>query len=165
MARSINRVTLLGNVGGDPEIRVTQSGAKVAQLSLATSHHWTDKDGQRHENTQWHRCVLWNTKHAGLADVAENYIKKGDKIHVDGSIDYRQWEDNNGTTRYSTEIKVRELVLLGAPAKGQQTSSAPQRERATPAPARTEPAARTEASDNFDDFPGALQDEDDDLPF
>ena len=172
MARSLNKVTLIGNVGSDPEVRTTQGGGKVAQFSLATSRIWNDQAGAKQEKTEWHRCVIWNNKASTLADVAERYVKKGEKLYVEGEIEYRQWQDKDGQTRYTTEIKVRELILLGGRPGGaggggdDDDSSAPPR-RAAPPP-RSKPASGTPASgssDNFDDFPGALQDEDDDLPF
>lgn len=168
MARSLNKVTLIGNVGSDPEIRTTQGGGKVAQFSLATSRNWNDQSGVKQEKTEWHRCVIWNTRFSTLADVAEKYVKKGEKLYVEGEIEYRQWQDKEGQTRYTTEIKVRELILLGGRGGGggDDDDSGPPRRAA--APVRSKPAqsgAPAGNSDSFDDFPGALQDEDDDLPF
>lgn len=161
MSRSVNKVTLIGNVGADPEVRTAQGGGKVATFSLATSTVWTNAAGAKQEATQWHRLVLWNTQRVQLADVAEKYVRKGDKLYVEGSIEYKQWQDRDGVTRYSTEIKVRELILLtdrrGDTPKATEERSAREQSRAK--------AAQQPASDNFDDFPGALQDEDDDLPF
>ena len=112
MSRSLNKVTLIGNLGADPEVRSTSSGARVATLSLATSRQWTSAAGERQEKTEWHRVVLWNNKGAGLADLAEKYMKKGDKLFVEGRIEYRQWEDREGKTRYTTEIIGREVIML-----------------------------------------------------
>ena len=109
MSRSLNKVELIGNVGSDPEIRTTPGGNTVAQFSLATSRTWNDQSGTKQEKTEWHRCVVWNTKGSQLADIVERYVKKGDKIYVEGRIEYRQWQDKDGQTRYSTEINVREL--------------------------------------------------------
>ncbi|MEP6831969.1 MAG: single-stranded DNA-binding protein [Gemmatimonas sp.] len=171
MARSLNKVTLIGNVGSDPEIRTVQGGSKVAQFSLATSRNWNDQSGAKQEKTEWHRCVIWNTRFSTLADVAEKYVRKGEKLYVEGEIEYRQWQDKEGQTRYTTEIKVRELILLGGRAGGggsDDDEGGPPR-RSAPPPRSNKPAAGGNAgggsSDNFDDFPGALQDEDDDLPF
>ena len=169
MARSLNKVTLIGNVGSEPEVRTVQGGSKVAQFSLATSRNWNDQSGAKQEKTEWHRCVVWNTKFGTLADVAEKYVRKGEKLYVEGEIEYRQWQDKEGQTRYTTEIKVRELILLGGrsggSSGGDDDEGGPPR-RSSPPP-RAKPAAGGSAgnSDNFDDFPGALQDEDDDLPF
>lgn len=171
MARSLNKVTLIGNVGSDPEIRTVTGGGKVAQFSLATSRIWNDPAGAKQEKTEWHRCVIWNNRASTLADVAERYVKKGDKLYVEGEIEYRQWQDKDNQTRYITEIKVRELIMLsgrpgGAGGGGDDDESgAPPRRAAPPARASSKPAAPSGGSDNFDDFPGALQDEDDDLPF
>src|ERR1051325_4557541 len=113
MSRSLNKVMLIGNLGSDPEVRATPGGNRVAQFSLATSRTWNDQAGVRQEKTEWHRCVVWNTKASQLADIVERYVKKGDKIYVEGRIEYRQWQDKEGQTRYSTEINVRELIMLG----------------------------------------------------
>src|SRR3989454_8994754 len=104
---------LIGNLGSDPEVRSTTSGNRVATFSLATSRQWNSQNGEKQEKTEWHRCVVWNTKGTGLADVVEKYCKKGDRIYVEGRIEYRQWQDKENQTRYSTEINVRELLMLG----------------------------------------------------
>lgn len=166
MSRSLNKAVLIGNVGSDPEIRTVGTGTRVAQFSLATSRNWTDQAGAKQEKTEWHRCVVWNSaRGSGLADVVEKYVKKGEKIYVEGEIEYRQWQDKDGQTRYTTEIKVKELMLLGGrgSGSGDDMESAPR--RAAPA-ARTKTAASPSAGkEEFGDFPGALEDEDDDLPF
>lgn len=173
MSRSLNKAILIGNVGSDPEIRTVGNGGKVASFSLATSRSWNDQTGSKQEKTEWHKCVVWNgSKGSGLADVVERYVKKGEKIYVEGEIEYRQWTDKEGQTRYTTEIRVRELMLLGGRAGGgggdEMESGAPRRAAAPPR-AKTAgagaaaPTATT--GDDFSDFPGALEDEDDDLPF
>jgi single-strand DNA-binding protein len=167
----LNKVTLIGNLGSDPEIRSTPSGNRVAQFSLATSRTWNDQSGAKQEKTEWHRCVVWNTKGSQLADIVERYVKKGDKIYVEGRIEYRQWQDKDGQTRYSTEINVRELLLLGGRREGGDDAEGasyapPRRTPAAAAPAATAPRAKPDAKgDDFEDFPGALEDGDDDLPF
>src|SRR5438067_5480108 len=113
VSRSLNKVTLIGNLGNDPEVRSTTGGNRVATFSLATSRTWNDNSGNKQEKTEWHRCVVWNTKSSQLADIVERYVKKGDKLYVEGRIEYRQWQDKDGQTRYSTEINVRELIMLG----------------------------------------------------
>ncbi|MCA0376430.1 MAG: single-stranded DNA-binding protein [Gemmatimonadetes bacterium] len=166
MSRSLNKAILIGNVGGDPEIRTIGSGARVAQFSLATGRTWNDQSGAKQEKTEWHRCVVWNNgRGSGLVDVVEKYVKKGEKIYVEGEIEYRQWQDKDGQTRYTTEIKVRELMLLGGGGRsgGGDDSDGPPRRSA--APARPKAAAAGGGGDDFNDFPGALADEDDDLPF
>src|SRR5947209_16352766 len=113
VSRSLNKVMLIGNLGNDPEVRSTTGGNRVATFSLATSRSWNDAGGTKQEKTEWHRCVVWNTKSSQLADIVEKYVKKGDKLYVEGRIEYRQWQDKDGQTRYSTEINVRELIMLG----------------------------------------------------
>ena len=166
MSRSLNKVTLIGNLGNDPEVRSTTGGNRVANFSLATSRTWNDASGQKQEKTEWHRCIVWNTKGSQLADIVERYVKKGDKLYVEGRIEYRQWQDKDGQTRYSTEINVRELIMLGgarggagADIDGEGSGS---RSRA---PAAQKAKTTGAGGDDFEDFPGALEDEDDDLPF
>ncbi|HEY2025490.1 MAG TPA: single-stranded DNA-binding protein [Gemmatimonadaceae bacterium] len=174
MSRSLNKVTLIGNLGNDPEVRSTTGGNRVATFSLATSRSWNDASGAKQEKTEWHRCVVWNTKSSQLADIVEKYVKKGDKLYVEGRIEYRQWQDKENQTRYSTEINVRELIMLGG-GSGNRAASADyeaesgagggggggSRARAA-APAKAKAGA---GGEDFEDFPGALADEDDDLPF
>ena len=116
---SVNKVILLGNIGKDPEVRETKSG-KVANLVLATSERYTDKSGQKQENTEWHNLVVFGK----LADVVAKYVKKGDKLYVEGSITTRKWEDKEGNTRYNTDIKVRDLTMLGGTEKKAQPVAA-----------------------------------------
>jgi single-strand DNA-binding protein len=169
MSRSLNKVTLIGNLGNDPEVRSTTGGNRVATFSLATSRSWNDASGSKQEKTEWHRCVVWNTKSSQLADIVEKYVKKGDKLYVEGRIEYRQWQDKENQTRYSTEINVRELIMLGGGSGGGGRGSSGESDaesngtRArTAAPAKAKTGA---GGDDFEDFPGALADEDDDLPF
>src|SRR6185503_6321338 len=100
VSRSLNKVTLIGNLGNDPEVRSTTGGNRVATFSLATSRTWNDASGSKQEKTEWHRCVVWNTKSSQLADIVERYVKKGDKLYVEGRIEYRQWQDKENQTRY-----------------------------------------------------------------
>ena len=163
MSRSLNKVTLIGNLGNDPEVRSTTGGNRVATFSLATSRSWNDAAGSKQEKTEWHRCVVWNTKSSQLADIVEKYVKKGDKLYVEGRIEYRQWQDKDGQTRYSTEINVRELIMLGSRGGGGDSDGAEGGARRPAAAAQKAKAGG--ASDDFEDFPNALSDEDDDLPF
>ena len=169
MSRSLNKVMLMGNLGNDPEVRSTAGGGKVASFSLATSRTWNDQSGTKQEKTEWHKCIAWNQGTQKLADVVEQYCKKGKPVYVEGSIEYRQWQDKEGQTRYSTEIRVRELILLGSRGDGDgdggsgASYSRPPR-AATPAAKPAGSAAKT-GGDEFSDFPGALEDEEDDLPF
>ena len=170
MSRSLNKVTLIGNLGNDPEVRSTTGGNRVATFSLATSRSWNDAAGSKQEKTEWHRCVVWNTKSSQLADIVERYVKKGDKLYVEGRIEYRQWQDKENQTRYSTEINVRELIMLGGGSGGaartgggdveSESANGSRSRAATPAKAKS-----GAGGDDFEDFPGALADEDDDLPF
>jgi len=164
MSRSLNKVTLIGNLGNDPEVRSTTGGNRVATFSLATSRSWNDASGNKQEKTEWHRCVVWNTKNSQLADIVEKYVKKGDKLYVEGRIEYRQWQDKDNQTRYSTEINVRELIMLG----GARGSGGGEYDAESNGASRSRAGAAAKAktgSDDFEDFPGALADEDDDLPF
>jgi len=116
MAGSVNKVILVGNLGRDPEIRSTQDGTKVANLSLATSESWRDKNtGERKERTEWHRVVIFNER---LVDVVEKYVKKGSKLYVEGALQTRKWTDNTGAEKYSTEVVLQrfrgELTMLDA---------------------------------------------------
>jgi single-strand DNA-binding protein len=162
VSRSLNKVTLIGNLGNDPEVRSTTGGNRVATFSLATSRTWNDQSGAKQEKTEWHRCVVWNTKGSQLADIVEKYVKKGDKLYVEGRIEYRQWQDKDGQTRYSTEINVRELIMIGGKGGGGDFGgeSMPRRQ-----PMGASKAKAGAGGDDFEDFPGALADEDDDLPF
>ena len=170
MSRSLNKVMLMGNLGNDPEVRSTAGGGKVASFSLATSRTWNDQSGTKQEKTEWHKCIAWNQGNVKLADVVENYCKKGKPVFVEGAIEYRQWQDKEGQTRYSTEIRVRELILLGGRGEGEGDPGAGSSTYSRPARAAA-PAAKPAASgakggnDEFSDFPGALEDEEDDLPF
>jgi len=114
MAGSVNKVILVGNLGRDPEVRSTQDGLKIVNLSLATSESWRDKNsGERRERTEWHRVVIFNEK---LGEVAEKFLKKGSKIYVEGALQTRKWTDQGGQERYSTEVVLQrfrgELTML-----------------------------------------------------
>lgn len=102
MAGSVNKVILVGNLGADPEIRRTQDGRPIANLSVATSESWRDKNsGERREKTEWHRVVIFNE---GLCKIAENYLKKGSKVYIEGQLQTRKWTDQSGQDKYSTEV-------------------------------------------------------------
>src|SRR5712672_3107874 len=114
VSRSLNKVQIIGNLGADPEVRSTNNGSRVATLSVATSRQWTGNGGEKQEKTEWHRVICWNNKGSGLADVAEKYLKKGDKVYIEGRIEYRTWEDREKQTRYVTETIAREMIMLGS---------------------------------------------------
>jgi single-strand DNA-binding protein len=107
MSRSVNKIILVGNIGRDPDVQTTASGAKVAHVSLATSRRFT-RDSAMEERTEWHRLTLWD----GLAQLAEDYVRKGDRVYVEGRMEYDSFE-RNGVTIPTAEIHVRELVMLG----------------------------------------------------
>ena len=120
MAGSINKVILVGNLGADPKVSNTANGAKIVNLNIATSDSWRDKaSGERKERTEWHRVVIFNPS---LADVAEKYLHKGSKVYLEGQLQTRRWEDNNGQERYTTEIVLQNfsgnMVLLDAKGDG-----------------------------------------------
>ena len=159
MSRSVNKAIVIGNLGADPEVRTTSNGQRVATLSLATSRQWTNAAGERQEKTEWHRVVLWNNKGSGLADIAEKYLNKGDRVYIEGRIEYRTWEDREGNTRYTTEIIGREMMMLSSRGAGGGDDAVPQKARAA------QPAVAESKAESYDDFPEALDEEDDDLPF
>ncbi|HSU05564.1 MAG TPA: single-stranded DNA-binding protein [Acetobacteraceae bacterium] len=121
MAGSVNKVILVGNLGKDPEVRTTQAGSKIVNLSVATGETWTDRaSGERKERTEWHRVVIFNER---LADVAERFLRKGRKVYLEGSVETRKYTDQSGVEKYTTEIVLRnfrgELVLLDS-ARGEE---------------------------------------------
>jgi single-strand DNA-binding protein len=149
MSRSINKVILVGNVGNDPEIRTIASGVKVAKVSLATNRVWNDRNGQKQEKTEWHRVTFWDK----MAELVEQYVNKGDRLYVEGSLEYSDNGKQGDERRFFTDIRAREMVMLGGPSGrgGEGRSSSSRNE-----PAR-QPAMAGAPS-------GALED-DDDLPF
>ncbi len=160
MSRSLNKVMLIGNLGADPEVRSTNNGSRVATLSLATSRQWTGQGGEKQEKTEWHRVICWNNKGAQLADLAEKYMKKGDRIYVEGRVEYRTWEDREKQTRYTTEIIAREVILLSSRGGGEGSGEFARAKAA----AKVAPEGAGKA-ESLDAFPEALDEEDDDLPF
>lgn len=120
MAGSINKVILVGNLGSDPEVRSTQDGRELANLSIATTESWKDKNtGERRDKTEWHRVVIFSP---GLVNVAKSYLKKGSKVYLEGALQTRKWQDQNGQDKYSTEVVLQgfgsSLVMLDARATG-----------------------------------------------
>ena len=161
---SINKVILVGNLGRDPEVRYTPSGAAICNVSLATTRNWKDKNsGEKVEETEWHRVVFYDR----LAEIAGEYLKKGRPVYVEGRLKTRKWTDKDGAEKYTTEIIATEMQLLG----GREGMGAPGGEegggggysRPAPAARPAAPAARpapapSKASSGFDDM-------DDDIPF
>lgn len=147
MSRGVNKVIIIGNVGQDPEVKYTPAGTAITNISVATSEAWKDKQsGEAQERTEWHRIVFFNR----LAEIAGEYLRKGSKVYVEGSLRTRKWQDQQGQDRYTTEIVGSEMQMLdGAKPEG----SAPQ-----PKPAQTISAPSAQQPQNFDDF-------DDCIPF
>lgn len=159
MSRSLNKALIIGNLGSDPDVRTVGSGTKVAEFSVATSRQWRGRDGQDQEKTEWHRIVAWgfSPEKDGLAGVAERFLKKGDRVYVEGQIEYRSYEDKEGVTKYITEIRASELIMLGG-REGGSSDAAPRRGGGREkAPAKT--------GGGYDDFEAPAMDDDDDLPF
>ncbi len=115
----VNKVILIGNLGADPEVRFTQSGTAVATLRIATTEKWRGQDGQMQEHTEWHQVVAWRR----LAEICRDYLQKGSRVYIEGKLQTRKWQDQNGNDRYTTEIIAREMKMLsprgaGAPGPG-----------------------------------------------
>lgn len=104
----VNKVILIGNLGADPEVRFTQNGAAVATLRVATTEKWRGQDGQVQEQTEWHRVIAWRR----LAEICRDYLSKGAKVYIEGKLQTRKWQDQNGNDRYTTEIIAREMKML-----------------------------------------------------
>ena len=156
MARGVNKVILVGNIGNEPEVRYTGSGSAVANISLATSESWKDKStGENVERTEWHRVVFFNR----LAEIVNEYVKKGSKLYIEGSLKTRKWQDQNGNDRYTTEIVANEMQMLDsrgstgagfAPAAKSNSATIQDTNQAQPSP------AVAAGANDFDD---------DDIPF
>jgi single-strand DNA-binding protein len=147
MARGVNKVTLIGNLGNDPELRSTQSGSAVANITLATSESWRDKETQEtKERVEWHRVIFFGR----LAEVVNEYLRKGSQVYVEGRIQTRKWQDKDGNDRYTTEIVANEMQMLGS--RGTNPDS----------PTSQQPASTSQPAS-----PGAVVNDpfDDDIPF
>lgn len=175
---SVNKVILLGHVGQNPDIKVFDGGTKKASFSLATSEKYKDRNGESHENTVWHNIVCWRS----AADIAERFVQKGTQLYIEGKITTRSWEDQSGQKRYTTEIEVSNLQLLG----GRQDNQGQEQEQggyAAPAyQAPQQPVYQAPARHNYMDYiitaaappapaapaapnPNSLEPQDGDLPF
>lgn len=142
----VNKVILVGNLGKDPEVRTLDNGRSVATFSVATSEVYKDKNGQKVENTDWHNIVMWSP----LAEIAQKYLKKGNQVYLEGRLTTRSWDDKEGNKRYTTEVVVRDMTLLGS-ASG---SSANRANDGDPGPASVNmPPAPAAASGEIDDLP------------
>ena len=149
MARGLNKVILIGNLGADPETRAMPSGTTVANLRVATSESWRDKQsGEQQERTEWHRVALFGR----LGEVAAEYLRKGSQVYIEGSLRTRKWQDKQGQERYTTEIIANEMLMLGGRSSGASAAASEPRERpdmAEPDGGRAEPTAR--GGNDFDD--------------
>jgi single-strand DNA-binding protein len=167
MARSLNKVMLIGNVGADPEIRAVGSGSRVAQFNLATGYR--KKDGN--EVTHWHRIVVWERPNAGGGDpftVVERFVKKGTKLYLEGEIEYRSYEDKDGVTKYVTEIRPRELLLLdgkGEGGGGDFDRGGRDFDRGSRPSSGSAAPRKPAGGSDYDDFNAGGLNDDDDLPF
>jgi len=151
MARGINKVILVGNLGNDPEVRYANNGNAIANISVATSESWKDKNtGDQQEKTEWHRVVMFNR----LGEIAGEYLKKGSKVYIEGKLQTRKWQDQSGNDRYTTEIVANEMQMLdsrGDSSGGYQAQSAPQSQ--SDAPSQAAPSQQAPSSDFDDDIP------------
>jgi single-strand DNA-binding protein len=145
MARGVNKVILIGNLGNDPDIRYTASGAAVANISLATAESWRDKEtGEQQERTEWHRIVFFGR----LAEIVGEYLKKGSQIYVEGRLQTRKWQDKEGNDRYTTEIVANEMQMLGSRA----VTSTSDFDQSPPVDeTETDKPPKKQADDDFDD--------------
>jgi single-strand DNA-binding protein len=150
MARGVNKVILIGNLGNDPDVRYTASGAAVANISLATAESWRDKEsGEQQERTEWHRVVFFGR----LAEIVAEYLKKGSQIYVEGRLQTRKWQDKEGKDRYSTEIVANEMQMLGSRSGGSSNQSYDQSppDDDTSSGNKPQKAAAKPKDDDFDD--------------
>lgn len=153
--RGVNKVILVGNLGKDPELKKLDSGTSLTRFPMATSESYVDKEGNRIDQTEWHNIVLWR----GLADVADNYLKKGSKVYIEGKLKTRSYQDKDGNTRYTTEVVADQMVMLDSKGEGSDNSGASysaQKEnvaQSSEAPASSE--GKSDSQQNFED----------DLPF
>ncbi len=164
MARGINKVILVGNVGADPEVRYMPNGNAVASLSIATSETWKDKQtGEKQDRTEWHRAVLYNR----LGEIAGEYVKKGAKVYVEGSLRTRKWQDQQGIERYTTEIIVSDMQLLD----GRSVAGNDVQAQQAPSQNRYQAKERPQAAPHQQAAPAAMSEPegfellDDDIPF
>ncbi|MFP4137867.1 MAG: single-stranded DNA-binding protein [Halomonas sp.] len=187
MARGVNKVILIGNLGQDPEVRFTPSGTAVANLNLATTDTWMDRQsGQRQERTEWHRLVMFNK----TAEIAQQYLKKGSKIYVEGRLQTRKWQGQDGQDRYTTEIVVNDMQMLdsrggggdfqgggygggqpaqgnygGQPQGGGSSQRPPQQPPQRPAPGGGQQQGNQQGGNFGAPDPGSFDDFDDEIPF
>lgn len=154
MAKSVNKVILVGHLGRDPEVRYTPQGTAVATLNVATNERFKDKDGNWQDRTEWHRVVAWQR----LAEIAGEYLKKGSQLYVEGRLQTRSWDDkSSGEKKYSTEVVANDLVLLGGRQASEEVGGGTSRSRAA--------AAGNNLDQRVPEPDGGTQITDDDIPF
>jgi single-strand DNA-binding protein len=146
---SLNKVMIIGRLGADPDVRYTQSNAAVANMSVATTDRYKDRNGELQEKTEWHRVVVWNR----LAEICQQYLKKGSLVYFEGKLETREWEDKEGQKRYTTEVKAFNMQMLDS--RGDQGGGNASQNSGG---GKNAPAPSAELDDSFDDM-------DDDLPF
>jgi len=159
MARGVNKVILIGNLGQDPELRYTGSGTAVCNMRLATNESYKDSDGQLVEKTEWHNIVAW----ARLAEICNEYLNKGSQVYFEGQLQTRSWDDRDGNTRYTTEVKAREMMILSSRGDSggfDQSRGGGRNEFDQRRPARAKAGQQQSRSQPDDTF-----EPDDDLPF
>lgn len=158
MAKGINKVIIVGNLGRDPEVRYTPGGMAIANITVATTDSWKDKSsGERQEKTEWHRVVMFNR----LGEIAGEYLKKGSQVYIEGRLQTRKWQDKDGQDRYTTEIVANEMQMLGGRGGGEaQSSGYGQGGRPQSSNQPSDPFAGTPEYDS-----GPAPDFDDDIPF
>lgn len=156
MARGVNKVILVGNLGKDPEVRYMPNGNAVANITIATSESWKDKTtGENQEKTEWHRVVLFRR----LGEIAGEYLKKGSQVYIEGKLQTRKWQDNNGQDRYTTEIIANEMQMLGGRGAGGSANYAGEDNASSSSSSSSSSSARSPAmAEGPNDF-------DDDIPF
>ena len=146
----VNKVIIVGNLGQDPEIKYTSGGDAVANFSVATSESWKDKAGNKQERTEWHRCVAWRK----LAEIIQQYVRKGSKIYIEGKLQTRKWQGSDGQDRYTTEIVVDQMQMLDGKSGGQSQQSAPRQQQPGRMDAQNRASMAAQAPSDFsDDIP------------
>lgn len=149
MAGSVNKVILIGNLGKDPEVRVLENGTKLVRFSIATSETYNDKaTGERREVTDWHNIVVWRA----LADVADKYLTKGQKVYVEGKLKTRSWQDESGTTKYATEVVADSFTMLSPKSEAQSGGNTPNYS-SQDTPQKPQPMKENLSDDDDDDLP------------
>ena len=156
-SRGVNKVVLIGNLGADPELRYTSSNVPVANFRMATGESWMNKEGVREERTEWHNVVAWSR----LAEICNEYLRKGSQVYIGGRIQTRSWEDQSGQKRFVTEIVANEMVILGS----RSAEGAPPPAGGPDAGKQDSAPPSGAAEESYEDFKPPDKDADDDLPF